>query len=1067
MKAVSMREAAGRLMAVMAAVTATAASGAVTFTKVDNALPLNDPGSWSPAGVPGASDTGRIDHGVMGPLVTVLGGDLRWSTLEMTGAGGDVRIAADGHALGLQYLYMQESTRNLTLENDLRLWDHSSFRVGNTLTLGGVMMPAEVKGSQLQLLGAGTVVWGGTLTPSSQALPFQIWTSQATLVLASGRVLNSASNQLWNGGVLDLGGYHAVTGAGNVGIGGTVTNSAPTPARFTVANGTQSSSITMPIIVETAGVISFVKQGSGTLGISSVQQYSGTTTLAGGILELKGSVDVLPEATALVMGGGTLSLSSVGSHTFPTTTLAAGASTVRTPGPGSLGLGTLVRQAGSTLVFELILPTKPGRFYSSAPLTSSGILGGWAVAGGWATRDTASAVSQVVPLAAGGYASAFAPGVNTKIGRWTKLTAPANSATGSVYFADGSGTLALGGANVIESGGILVGGGAAGSEIVPAAPGATLTSGNGADLIVHQFAWPPADERAALRIGVPIVDNGTTPIALTKSGPGMLILSGANTYSGGTYLLGGSISVTSGEALGMGPVTIARAFDSYSPLASQLLLAPGITYANDIFLRDDDIVRGPSLIDVRGVAATLSGDVTAVASAANQYRMGTGAELTLTGTHTAGAAAPAEALLGIYFTGAGRVTFAGNGSLTAYQQPVMVGTRLVLQDDAIMRIRDVAGEVGLSIGVPTEIGVPGAGTLTLQDRAHVDLGTRELDLYILGGGVPTLNLDGGTLTLGAFRSPPPVNYVQPQVMFNGTTIVATRDAGRFFSPHATSPGSSAAALVSVGGARFDTAGHAIGVGFGLQHDPLLGAAADGGLTKLGAGTLTLAGTGHTFTGPLTVVEGTVRLATPGALKVRSLAGGPMAGAGRPAWASLDLGGSKLILQTTGDADKTAKVGEVLAAIHSARDTGTGGRWTGQGITSATAAADPERLTVGLFDNADLDLALFGGAAVDGNSLLLAVVPAGDATVDGRVDLFDLKVVAEHWQASSNFTDSQGDFTQDGRVDAFDLNVLAGNWQFGVGAGGMMAAVPEPTGLGILLGGLGLLVRRRGRRGTRG
>jgi hypothetical protein len=72
--------------------------------------------------------------------------------------------------------------------------------------------------------------------------------------------------------------------------------------------------------------------------------------------------------------------------------------------------------------------------------------------------------------------------------------------------------------------------------------------------------------------------------------------------------------------------------------------------------------------------------------------------------------------------------------------------------------------------------------------------------------------------------------------------------------------------------------------------------------------------------------------------------------------------------------------------------------------------------------------------------------------------------------------SAGDFTGDGKVDAFDLNLLAANWQFGAGAsldaaltvfpvfGG--AAVPEPGSLAMLaLGVSALLGSRRWRHGA--
>ncbi len=71
------------------------------------------------------------------------------------------------------------------------------------------------------------------------------------------------------------------------------------------------------------------------------------------------------------------------------------------------------------------------------------------------------------------------------------------------------------------------------------------------------------------------------------------------------------------------------------------------------------------------------------------------------------------------------------------------------------------------------------------------------------------------------------------------------------------------AVVSTNGAIFDTSYLAAGAIYTnaqvLAHDPALGALPDGGLTKRGAGTLTLSAS-NTFAGPVTVEQGVLRLA---------------------------------------------------------------------------------------------------------------------------------------------------------------------------------------------------------------
>ena len=104
--------------------------------------------------------------------------------------------------------------------------------------------------------------------------------------------------------------------------------------------------------------------------------------------------------------------------------------------------------------------------------------------------------------------------------------------------------------------------------------------------------------------------------------------------------------------------------------------------------------------------------------------------------------------------------------------------------------------------------------------------------------------------------------------------------------------SNASLYVSTNGAVFSTAsanGGSYAVSVALQHDPAL-AGADGGLLKVGAGTLVLSGA-NTYTGPTVVEAGTLTVLNDAALSDATVV---------RKGALLDLGGGRTIGSLTGD-----------------------------------------------------------------------------------------------------------------------------------------------------------------------
>lgn len=102
-----------------------------------------------------------------------------------------------------------------------------------------------------------------------------------------------------------------------------------------------------------------------------------------------------------------------------------------------------------------------------------------------------------------------------------------------------------------------------------------------------------------LNVSSNIVNSGNVKGSFRKEGAGIMVLSGRNTYSGGTYIDGGTLVAASSQALGTGRVTVN---------SSGVLLLGGlgadaapVSLGNNILVKDGGILSG---------SATLSGNVT-------------------------------------------------------------------------------------------------------------------------------------------------------------------------------------------------------------------------------------------------------------------------------------------------------------------------------------------------------------------------------------------------------------------------------------------------------------------------
>ncbi len=358
--------------------------------------------------------------------------------------------------------------------------------------------------------------------------------------------------------------------------------------------------------------------------------------------------------------------------------------------------------------------------------------------------------------------------------------------------------------------------------------------------------------------------------SMLKSGTGTLTLGGSSSYSGGTILSGGKMIVHATNGLGSGGITLNRSSNGSAPI---LQLDNGVSLPNDIVLNDKAInppLFSPSMIDVAtNNIATLTGNISA-ASTSNQFRLGTTrGTLVLTGAMTAGSAlAPVNntTLWGNgQQTGAGNFVFSGTASLTSWDTPIDLRlSNVVLAGNASFIAAGTSSGVGMAMGMPTGFSnFPGNNTLTIQDNAYINLGSRPFDLANAIGGTAALNLNGGSILLGQFvKTNLNSSGFNVTMNFNGTLIVAGQSSSSFLPAVVVSNVSTVAGVVQAGGARFNPDGFAITVSLPLTHASSLGASPDGGLTVAGAGSLILTGA-NGYTGPTQITSGTLQIGNGG------------------------------------------------------------------------------------------------------------------------------------------------------------------------------------------------------------
>ncbi len=589
--------------------------------------------------------------------------------------------------------------------------------------------------------------WVGSVAPTSADTAY---INSGTAILFGARPA-AARNLFLNGGTLDLAGFNMGVG-GFSGLGGVMVNTGTSLSTFTM-NSTVNSAYTGSLL-DGAGALGFLKQGTSLLTLSGSSSFSGGFNLNGGGLILGnasalgtgtltlGQVATLDATTSLVLTGnnaqkwnadltfkgtadlnlgtGAVALSATRSVTVTASTLTVGGgisgATASSIGLTKNGVGTLVLDGANTFLGPLTISSgtlQLGTGGTGASLTSAVVDNGVFVVNHSDAQTLAGTIS--------------GNGRLIKIGSGTlTLSGTANSYSGGTTLNEGSiilgSSVALGSA----AGSLTVNGGTL--DLAGRTAKVGLFSGSGGSVGSYSggaATLSTTSNASGLYSG--LLEDGTGTLALIKAGAGTLTLTNANTYSGGTLLSGGGLDLRNDSALGTG------------------LLQIGGNVFNSV-VRDVPPSTVPTLINNSGSAVTLAANNLQFWNADFDYsgsyalNLGTGS-VALNATRALNIAGPMLTVGGVI----------SSTSATAGLTKRGLGTLVLTEDNTFGGVTSIiSGTLQLGVG-----GTTGSlGTGSVVDNATLSI-NRSSDLTMaqtISGNGRLIKDSEGALTLGGTNS---------------------------------------------------------------------------------------------------------------------------------------------------------------------------------------------------------------------------------------------------------------------------------------------------------------------------
>jgi autotransporter-associated beta strand protein len=682
-----------------------------------------------------------------------------------------------------------------------------------TLTVGGNNMSTEVTGSIVDGgNGGGTgarlvKVGGGTLTLSG-ANSYSGGTTIEDGVVAVNNDGNLGTGLL----TLENGSFVVAPGTGIVTLGGGILEAVGGGATLNrpilLSNGgglfDVETGITFNLNDAIGGTGGLTKIGFGTLFLNGANAYGGGTNVAGGVVAVSSDSNLGTGPLTLVdanleilsIGGGILSNKAI-------SLLHSGGGIVADPGTTSIlsgginGPGRLSKDGMGTLFLT------GANFYSGGTFFNGGILGVNNDANLGAGPLTFDSGTLEALTAGGGIASNKPIDIFNAGGRFLADNGTVSNLSGTItggtdansaFTKDGSGTLILSGLNTyngftsvalgILKAGSLTGFSPASDFIVN-----SVLDLNGFDSAIGSLSGTGIVTNnglnaATLTVGTPndedtvfsgVLADGTSRLTFIKAGGGIMIVTGAQTYSGGTLILGGNLQL--GDDLVAGSIVGSVVTRSGGALVVYNANISGLTTIKNIggaTVFDNISTAGAGLISSVSGGITLFFDQSTAGHAS--LLANSGGETLFAGTSSAGNSTITANTGGLTFftaasSAAGATIVTNPGGSTFFTDSATGDqARLITNAGGIVDVSKVTISKGMTAG-----SIEGAGTYFLGANA-LTVGLNNRSTIVSGliadgganGGVggSLMKTGTGTLTLSGLNT-----YTGGTVIEDGTLTV--------------------------------------------------------------------------------------------------------------------------------------------------------------------------------------------------------------------------------------------------------------------------------------------------------